>query len=293
MRLVFISSVTAMTPLRTISAITGSSGLRFVRSGPICLVVFRAIALLPAGAVYVARMERSAIRERPRDMTKRGDHEAPIPDYAALHPGYSSRSSLPNRNVEIAEAVDLQGVARHQHGRRCMFLDQRRPLDAVARREPIAREGARVDAAVTVEVDRSLAGTCRLGRGRPAAGDLLHDRLAHDAGYRGAQADDFGALRGCAGAVAQQMHVVEMALNGGAILFFEHPRRQLDCHGMLLADIAHVRGAVHRYLFGRHRGGSDGAPAFAFEVVVDAGEIVKLRILEPGWPGAHVVIAQV
>ncbi len=58
MRLVFISSVTAMTPLRTISAITGSSGPRFVRSVPICFVVFRAIALLPAGAVYVARMER-------------------------------------------------------------------------------------------------------------------------------------------------------------------------------------------------------------------------------------------
>src|SRR5258706_350838 len=179
MRLVFISSVTAMTPLRTTSAITGSSRPRFVRSVPICLVVFRAIALLPAGAVYVARMERRAIRERPRHIS------SAYPDYA------------------------------------------------------------------------------------------------------------FGARRGSDGAVAQQMHVVEMALNGGAVLFFEQPRRQFDCHGMLLADIAHVRGAVHRYLFGRHRGGGDGAPAFAFEFVVDAGEIVKRRILQPGWPGAHVVIAQV
>src|SRR6266436_6920365 len=57
MRLVFISSVTAMTPLRTISAITGSSGPRLVRSVALCLVVFRAIPLLPAGAVFVARTE--------------------------------------------------------------------------------------------------------------------------------------------------------------------------------------------------------------------------------------------
>src|SRR5258708_28993332 len=62
---------------------------------------------------------------------------------------------------------------------------------------------------------------------------------------------------------------------------------------MLLADIAHIGSAVDRYLFGRHRGGGDGVPALAFELVVDAGEIVKRRIVEPGRPGAHVVIAQV
>src|SRR5215470_4580888 len=53
MRLVFISSVTAMTPLRTISAITGSSGPRFARPTPICFVPFRAIVLLPAGVGWV------------------------------------------------------------------------------------------------------------------------------------------------------------------------------------------------------------------------------------------------
>src|SRR5262249_37034828 len=191
--------------------------------------------------------------------------------------GYHSRSSLPDRNGEVAEAIDLQRVAGHQHGRRCMLLDQRRTLDTIARSEPITRKRARVDEAVTVEVDRSLAGTRRLGRSRPTAVDLLQDGLAHDAHYRGAQADDFGALRGCAGAVAQKMHVIEVALDGGAILLFEHLRRQVDGDGMLLADIAHIGGAGDRYLFGRHRGSGDGAPAFPFRFGEDAVQIPNSR----------------
>src|SRR2546425_7585897 len=291
MRLVFICSVTAMTPLRTISTITGSR----TRDGAADFCDWRFMSSIPQ-ARTVAWMERSVIRNRPRDMTKPGDDEALTLDYAYAPSGlrlYDSRSSLPDRDGEIAEAVALQGVAGHQHGRRCMLLDQRRPLDTIARCEPIACEGARVDEAVTLEVDRALAGARRLGRSGPAAGDLLQDGLAHNARYRGAQADDFGALRRCAGAVAQKMHVIEVALDRGAILFFEHLRRQVDRDGMLLADIAHIGGAVDRYLLRRHRGGGDGAPAFPFEFVVDAREIVKRGVVEPGRPGAHIVIAQV
>src|SRR5215475_3132727 len=173
-----------------------------------------------------------------------------------------------------------------------MLFDQRRTLDTIARSEPIACEGARVGEAVTAEVDRALAGARRLGRSGPAAVDLLQDGLAHNARYRGAQADDFGALRRCAGAVAQKMHVIEVALDGRAILFFEHLRREIDRDRMLLAHIAHIGGAVDYYLFGGHRAGSDGARALPFEFIVDAGEVVKRRVVEPRRPGAHIVIAQ-
>src|SRR5262249_40037678 len=210
---------------------------------------------------------------------------APYPDGAAagshtnsivfrpddLFHGSRSRPPLPHRNPEIAETVNLQGVAGHQHRRRCMLLDQRRTLDAIASGERIAPEGTGVDEAVTVEVDGPLTSTRRLGRGRTAARDFVQDGLAHDARHRGAQTDDFGALQGRVGAIAQEMHVVEVALDRGAILFVEHPQRQVDRHRMLLADIAHIGGAADQDLFGRHRGTGDGAPAFALQFAVDAG----------------------
>src|SRR6266851_9560666 len=129
MRLVFISSVTAMTPLRTISAITGSSGLRFVRSIPICFVVFRAIALLPAGVGWV-EPPGPAFGRPDGKLSETHHHPCRCPRWVSLR---STHPTVSNSDTEIAEAVDLQGVAGHQYGRRCMFLDQRRTLDTIAR----------------------------------------------------------------------------------------------------------------------------------------------------------------
>src|ERR1700730_593326 len=242
MRLVFISSVTAMPPFRTISAITGSRARRFEIFFPRFLRNFFAIA--PSVLMIPDRFQ-------------------------------SILSPLPDRDAEGAESIDLQHVAWHQHRRRCILLDQRRTLDAVAGHERCAREGARVDEAMTLEINWPFAGACRLGRHDLAVGDLLRSGLAHDARDRGAQADDLGALGGRTGAVAQQMHVVEMALDGAAILFFEHPHRQVDRDGMLLADIAHIDGTVGRYLLGRYRGACHGAPALAFELIIDARDVVE------------------
>ena len=49
----------------------------------------------------------------------------------------------PNRNHQIAERIDFHRVARHQHRGRGIFLDQRRPLDAVAGSERFAPIGRR------------------------------------------------------------------------------------------------------------------------------------------------------
>src|SRR2546421_228009 len=84
-KLVFISSVTAMTPLRTISMRTG---------------VMRLFALVIA---------------------------------------------LPDGNDEIAERIDRQCVARHQHCRGCMLFDEGRPDDAIASQESNAAEDWRFD----------------------------------------------------------------------------------------------------------------------------------------------------
>src|SRR5215467_16130710 len=102
-----------------------------------------------------------------------------------------------------------------------MFLYQRRTLDAIAGGKCVAPEGTGVDEAVTVEVDGPLAGTRCLGRGRTAARDFVQNGLAHDARHRGAKTDDFGTLQGRVGAIAQEMHLVEVALDRGAILFAE------------------------------------------------------------------------
>src|SRR5882724_11172316 len=105
MRLVFISSVTAMTPLRTISAITGSSGRRdFFAEG---FFVVRAMA--PTVSV---RGERSPDGAQRNPGSAWRHAVRPAPDCAALHPGYGSL--FPDRDGEVAETINLERVARHQ-----------------------------------------------------------------------------------------------------------------------------------------------------------------------------------
>jgi hypothetical protein len=63
MRLVFISSVTAMTPLRTISTVTGSTGPRFADAAEagllaVCFVVFRTIGFSARRARRWAKADR-------------------------------------------------------------------------------------------------------------------------------------------------------------------------------------------------------------------------------------------
>src|SRR4051812_35474964 len=103
MRLVFISSVTAMMPLRTISVTTGSILDFFV-------LFFAAMLSAPPSC------PPNTLRSPP--------------------------VSPADRDHEIAEGIHDERIARHQHGGRRMLLDESRPGDAVAgqqHRAPIGR----------------------------------------------------------------------------------------------------------------------------------------------------------
>src|SRR4051812_44518100 len=93
MRLVFISSVTAMMPLRTISVTTGSILDFFV-------LFFAAMLSAPPSC------QPNTLRSPP--------------------------VSPADRDHEIAERIHDERIARHQHGGRRVLLDERRPGDAVA-----------------------------------------------------------------------------------------------------------------------------------------------------------------
>src|SRR2546426_4015278 len=147
MRLVFISSVTAMTPLRTISVTTGST-LRVARGLRATVFVLFAMAPLPASRHF--------------------DHQ-------------------------MSAGVDFEPVAGEQHGRRGVFLDQRRPADPVAGSERRAGVGWR-RAELAVQVDRPSAGEGGLVGRAFSARDPFLRRLAHDARAGAAQAPDLRTL---------------------------------------------------------------------------------------------------
>src|SRR5215831_19499607 len=108
MRLVFISSVTAMTPLRTISVITGSSGRRLVRFIAIRVVVFRAIAhsfsARPIGAACPLDGFRLA------QAIRRG-----LSSLTALWPSQAFRQSASHDPFEVVgrKKIQLLGEMRH------------------------------------------------------------------------------------------------------------------------------------------------------------------------------------
>src|SRR5258708_6721809 len=149
MRLVFISSVTAMTPLRTISTITGSRARRFGGR----LVVLRAMA------PTLCERSPDGAQRHPGPALPQAEEQAP--DVAPLHPGYGSL--FPDRDGEIAEAIDRERVAGGQHRRRRVLLDQRRAPDAVAGGERRAGKRAGVDESGSFALDPPLAGHLRLG----------------------------------------------------------------------------------------------------------------------------------
>src|SRR3979490_3418007 len=94
MRLVFISSVTAMTPLRTISVMTGST---------LC-------PASPAAALLLA--------DTPRVL--------------ALLLGAPIAPPAAHADVQVAVRIDPEPVAGPEHGRGRVFLDERGTVDAVA-----------------------------------------------------------------------------------------------------------------------------------------------------------------
>src|SRR4030081_2255390 len=137
MRLVFISSVTAMTPLRTISVTTGS--------------VLGALLMLPSILLLPSPRARSAWRggggrggrhflrtsvgppPRPRSLRSRGRPSPPTGGRVAATPLCSPSSS--DLDHQIAEGVALGGGARQDHRGRGVLLDQRRAFDPVSREQ--------------------------------------------------------------------------------------------------------------------------------------------------------------
>src|SRR5262249_51698006 len=100
MRLVFISSVTAMTPLRTISVITGSSGRPLVRLIAICVVVFRAIARsFSAGVGLSLRLDGFRLAQPIR----RG-----LSSLTVLSPSQALRQSASHDPFEIVGREEIQ-----------------------------------------------------------------------------------------------------------------------------------------------------------------------------------------
>src|SRR5579859_721621 len=101
MRLVFISSVTAMTPLRTISVITGSGARRDFFGGGV-------FALRAMNHVVVGWVERSETHQGSQLTLHRDGLRCAQPIHSVwLQP-------LPNRNREIAEVIHLKRIAGHQ-----------------------------------------------------------------------------------------------------------------------------------------------------------------------------------
>src|SRR5215212_11593104 len=265
MRLVFISSVTAMMPLRTISVTTGSA-LGF-------FTLFLAIvSTAPAGSV-VGRVRRR--RNPPFSSEWRIT-------LTLIRPTYGDH--------QIAISVDLQRVARHQQGGRCVLLDQRRAFDAVTGHEGGAPIGRRRPEA-RCEIDRPLSGERGLVRLAGAARNLPRRWLAHEAGHGGAQADDLRAFLRRRGAIAPRVHLVEMALDRRTILFREHTQRQVDRDGVLLADIAHVSGALDDDLVRLHRGAGDRVAALLFQLAVDLLDVRERSLVEAHQRGAHEIVA--
>ena len=80
-----------------------------------------------------------------------------------------SSLALPTLDDEIAEAVDLQAVARQQHRGRGVLLDQRRAGDAVAGCELVARIRRRLRAACPAARIHGRVPRARGARRRPAA----------------------------------------------------------------------------------------------------------------------------
>src|SRR5437879_3642883 len=97
MRLVFISSVTAIRPLRTISVVTGSMRPRRLLARLLLLRMVRMVRM----ARMVGMVRIASARSRDRDQ-------------------------------QISERIDRHYIPRHQHRRGGMLLDQRRPFDLVA-----------------------------------------------------------------------------------------------------------------------------------------------------------------
>src|SRR5215469_1737059 len=100
MRLVFISSVTATRPLRTISVMTGSG---FVLRVP-AILLFLTPALVPGLT---------------RDRSKLRAWNGP-----GSRPGQGSARSPRDRNHQISISIDRHRVPDHQHRGRGMLLDQ-------------------------------------------------------------------------------------------------------------------------------------------------------------------------
>ena len=88
----------------------------------------------------------------------------------------------PDRDQQVAGGVDLQRVAGGQHGGGGALLDQGRPRDAVARPQPVAQVDRRVHQAA--EIDRLAPAQRRAVGLRPALGDGVAGRLAHDPASR-------------------------------------------------------------------------------------------------------------
>ena len=115
-----------------------------------------------------------------------------------------------NGNNEISDGVDLDAVVGQRDGRRCVFLDERGPLDAVACEQRRPRECGRIDEATRGgEIGLAASGLRGFRRHIAAASDRFKIGLLDFTGYSGAQAHNFGRLRRCRGSVALFMHRIE------------------------------------------------------------------------------------
>ena len=71
------------------------------------------------------------------------------------------------------------------------------------------------------------------------------------------------------------MHGVEMPLDRLAVAAAKHAHRQIDGHGMFLADIAHVGRALDRDALRRHRRTRDGVASLLLQRAIDAFDLFE------------------
>src|SRR5262249_21830395 len=149
MRLVFISSVTAMMPLRTISVTTGSA-LRFLLLflAMLSALLHRSVAANSARSLSPTGRGLGCGGKDVDGATLRPHPDSVAPLRIARNPtfprwGEVAQAAPPSnplarschRDHEIAIGIDLQRVAWRQEGGRRVLLDQSRSFDAVAGEE--------------------------------------------------------------------------------------------------------------------------------------------------------------
>src|SRR6266404_5206375 len=151
---------------------------------------------------------------------------------------YSLGADLDNK---VAKRIDGEHIARTDHGRRCILLDERGPRETVAREKLCADVyGCRDGAGNLTEINIPDFPSCLWRYVRGSASDPHRGWLRHAAGHNAPHAYNFGGFVRRTIAVALYMGSVEGGFDAIAGDVACEIGRESNRNGMLLTHITHV-----------------------------------------------------